>query len=705
MSKSKGKKRIKRKSGSASAWSSPQPILLLGLVAVIALIAVQQYRNELTSLLNYNSDMDDELVLFSTGEAHPVRLSLEQAQRAERLLQTWKQGGTARRGDVDWITTVALGLSLSSKLDAEQLLHFKAAHVTAVMGAISLGETELAVSLSVNLGKSIRYISSPEARLDVYKALVGSWVVRGETRVLKTALPALDAALEASQFWDDGALVTAIYMDKARTYCWPSRELSRFLQISEECVAWTNAHGHSNDTCVHALVLATQYVDELDRSMALYRDHYRNHLGDFRSLRDGRPCTPTLHLLSLDSMTPEERSAVPHVTVHRVATGLDEQIRALPPLDCSSQEWPYFLHSEDIRLASSNYSILRRDAFVDELTWSIGELKDHRFFEVRCITNADKKPVLLEFDDVYIHGYGRTISSASDCSVFHVGFPFSSRSAPPFHEVVTLPVEELDQAGLLSQLQNNFFHMVVGESQQTILGRLFDAWPSDDLPLIVGAEKLVAVALPQFGVAVDRLVPYMPRDKVYHVKKLFVTDWEFSDEGGFTRHTDDYFVPAQGELRVLRQNLMQGVSLPTSDGKYVLFVNRNPADTKWRSVSGFELIVRELRLVAERHGASFRMHDDSLPLAAQIVSFHGAAVVIGPHGAGLANVLFCRPGTALIEFPTFPYKPSVFAMLSAALQIEYWTLPGAEAYFFESYNLTDADITRLRATLSYLLSK
>lgn len=46
---------------------------------------------------------------------------------------------------------------------------------------------------------------------------------------------------------------------------------------------------------------------------------------------------------------------------------------------------------------------------------------------------------------------------------------------------------------------------------------------------------------------------------------------------------------------------------------------------------------------------------ESLPLAAQIRLFAQAECVIGPHGAGLTNLLFCREGTKVVEIGT-PYR-------------------------------------------------
>jgi capsular polysaccharide biosynthesis protein len=52
----------------------------------------------------------------------------------------------------------------------------------------------------------------------------------------------------------------------------------------------------------------------------------------------------------------------------------------------------------------------------------------------------------------------------------------------------------------------------------------------------------------------------------------------------------------------------------------------------------------------------------SMSLAQQIAAMRHARVVVGEHGDGLANILFCRPGTAVIEL----FNP-------ASVQPAYWS--------------------------------
>jgi capsular polysaccharide biosynthesis protein len=63
--------------------------------------------------------------------------------------------------------------------------------------------------------------------------------------------------------------------------------------------------------------------------------------------------------------------------------------------------------------------------------------------------------------------------------------------------------------------------------------------------------------------------------------------------------------------------------------------------------------------------------------AAQVGMMREAVAVAGPHGAGLTNILFCPPGTKVLEI--FPRDAGTvpFAMLSAVKGHRYRALIGA----------------------------
>ena len=68
---------------------------------------------------------------------------------------------------------------------------------------------------------------------------------------------------------------------------------------------------------------------------------------------------------------------------------------------------------------------------------------------------------------------------------------------------------------------------------------------------------------------------------------------------------------------------------------------------------------------------------DGLALAEQAGIFAGAEAVVGVHGAALANLAFCAPGTRVLELLAPTYVNSCFAALSAAAGLRHHYLLGS----------------------------
>lgn len=73
------------------------------------------------------------------------------------------------------------------------------------------------------------------------------------------------------------------------------------------------------------------------------------------------------------------------------------------------------------------------------------------------------------------------------------------------------------------------------------------------------------------------------------------------------------------------------------------------------AVFGFKLINLELMTVAQ-----------------QIQLFASAKVIVAPHGAGLANLVFCRPATKVIEIFSHKYMPAYYWMISNHVHLDYY---------------------------------
>ncbi|MCP8940106.1 glycosyltransferase family 61 protein [Alsobacter sp. SYSU M60028] len=95
-----------------------------------------------------------------------------------------------------------------------------------------------------------------------------------------------------------------------------------------------------------------------------------------------------------------------------------------------------------------------------------------------------------------------------------------------------------------------------------------------------------------------------------------------------------------------------------------LYLDRGNA--KLRRMTDAEAVDR----VLERHGfARFVARYDNH--AEQVAAFAGARIVVATHGAGLANLLFCRPGATVVEIFPSNFVKSTYFWLSRRLGLNY----------------------------------
>jgi capsular polysaccharide biosynthesis protein len=70
------------------------------------------------------------------------------------------------------------------------------------------------------------------------------------------------------------------------------------------------------------------------------------------------------------------------------------------------------------------------------------------------------------------------------------------------------------------------------------------------------------------------------------------------------------------------------------------------------------------------------VHPEKLTVAQQAKLFTEAEFVIGPHGAGLTNIVFCQPGTRVIDLFAPEWINPCYWILADALQLKYGYLIG-----------------------------
>jgi hypothetical protein len=104
---------------------------------------------------------------------------------------------------------------------------------------------------------------------------------------------------------------------------------------------------------------------------------------------------------------------------------------------------------------------------------------------------------------------------------------------------------------------------------------------------------------------------------------------------------------------------------PPGNGPNRLYIARTDASRR-RMVAEDELV----RMLAAR--GFHIVTPGTLSFVEQVRLFAGANVVVGLHGAGLTNIVFCRPGTLVYEILPAHYTNACFCNLAYNCGLRYW---------------------------------
>ncbi|MBC5992539.1 glycosyltransferase family 61 protein [Pontibacter cellulosilyticus] len=99
-----------------------------------------------------------------------------------------------------------------------------------------------------------------------------------------------------------------------------------------------------------------------------------------------------------------------------------------------------------------------------------------------------------------------------------------------------------------------------------------------------------------------------------------------------------------------------------------------------RQDSSYRSVTNEANVLKVLHKYGFKKVELSeLTFTEQVSLFKNAEVVVAPHGAGLTNLVFCRPGTQVIELFAREYTPPLYADLASKVNLKYNYLTSASA--------------------------
>lgn len=226
---------------------------------------------------------------------------------------------------------------------------------------------------------------------------------------------------------------------------------------------------------------------------------------------------------------------------------------------------------------------------------------------------------------------------------------------------------------------SNFHHALV--SIMTRMSVLMESGILDTMP-----DLQIMIQRPNeaFFVSLLNLLPKEISDRLIHVsaqqrtyKRFYMVVWpelQGPDERSAPYPMQHYRMPPPTAISLLRDRLLPEAFRTVVRDTVVVYSREKYTA---RHTTGDQELVGQIQAALDaRHGeGSLKAVLFPLPkmdIVAQQELFSRALVVVGPHGAGLTNVIWCQPGSVVIERPTVStFQASIFSHLSLSVGVEH----------------------------------
>jgi hypothetical protein len=232
-----------------------------------------------------------------------------------------------------------------------------------------------------------------------------------------------------------------------------------------------------------------------------------------------------------------------------------------------------------------------------------------------------------------------------------------------------------------SSLQDNYYHWLTGVLPRIHMLRC-QGFETDAL-FIRTSQPFQRETLEALGLPSDHLLDPKDHEFVSGIRLVV----PFHDVGSTVEH------PKWASDFLRRTFLPPARRSMTGDSATRLYISRDSA--RWRRVINEQEVMDVLAPLGFR-----RVILDGLTVVEQATLFRDAEIVVAPHGAALAKLMFCVPGTKVIEFQPSKLQSSFFRLSrSVGLDYCYLTSSTGPPTPVNNHQQITIDLTELRKTL------
>ena len=245
---------------------------------------------------------------------------------------------------------------------------------------------------------------------------------------------------------------------------------------------------------------------------------------------------------------------------------------------------------------------------------------------------------------------------------------------------------------------DNYYHWVAECLPQLLL--LAERVPNfERLVLVIAAARVpefIGQYLALLGLdSMPVLSTRSPQRVRLNVGELHQVSWTLRWPAGpepFSVEPASVWYPPRWVLRQLRDRLRSPSTAPRDRapaGGAIVYVVRGETALR-RAVHGEAKLTAKLHAVYGSRLSIFNA--DKLDVAGQRDLFDSASIVVGAHGAGLTNMLFCRRQAAVIELPVLPQVLNHYRHMASALGHYYATVDDVSTHFEGHYLISESGV-------------
>lgn len=234
----------------------------------------------------------------------------------------------------------------------------------------------------------------------------------------------------------------------------------------------------------------------------------------------------------------------------------------------------------------------------------------------------------------------------------------------------------------VTPLAAGFYHFVTDLLPRLIIGNAF----IDNGPILVPRDGIskqrhafVEGLAQQAGVPIARFVPLdvfpggPKRPIALITRELAFVDWSWCDNSR-RDGAPDWHLPPMSALRLTRSAVLASRTR-SNKAHTIVIVLRHKAPTRRLAASCEDALLRAARSM-NRNITLFADDDPTvLDVASALHIFLDADLVVGVHGAGLTNALFCRSTCAILEFALPQPHARYYRHIATATNSPYAAIP------------------------------